>query len=52
MAPPRLHLVVPETTDQHAQRCFAAACSAGDVASEHAAGTLRIVTSLTARRQT
>ena len=40
MAPPRLHLVVPETTDQHAQRCFAAACSAGDVASALAPGDL------------
>jgi len=40
MAPPRLHLVVPETTGQHAIRCFAAACAAGDVASALAPGDL------------
>jgi thiamine-phosphate pyrophosphorylase len=40
MAPPRLHLVVPETTGQHATRCFAAACEAGDVASALAPGDL------------
>ena len=40
MAPPRLHLVVPETTGQHALRCFAAACAAGDVASALAPGDL------------
>jgi thiamine-phosphate pyrophosphorylase len=40
MAPPRLHLVVPETTGQHAIRCFTAACEAGDVASALAPGDL------------
>ncbi|WP_119387831.1 thiamine phosphate synthase [Taklimakanibacter lacteus] len=40
MAPPRLHLVVPETTSQHAIRCFTAACAAGDVASVLAPGDL------------
>ncbi len=40
MAPPRLHLVVPETTGQHAIRCFTAACAAGDVASAFAPGDL------------
>jgi thiamine-phosphate pyrophosphorylase len=40
MAPPRLHLVVPVTTGQHAVRCFTAICSAGDVASVLAPGDL------------
>ena len=40
MAPPRLHLVVPETTSQHAIRCFTAICAAGDVASALAPGEL------------
>lgn len=40
MAPPRLHLVVPVTTSQHAIRCFAAVCAAGDVASAVAPGDL------------
>jgi len=40
MAPPRLHLVVPETTGQHALHCFTAACAAGDVASVLAPGDL------------
>jgi thiamine-phosphate pyrophosphorylase len=40
MAPPRLHLVVPETTGQHAIRCFTAICAAGDVASALAPGDL------------
>lgn len=40
MAPPRLHLVVPETTGQHAIRCFTAACAAGGVASALAPGDL------------
>lgn len=40
MAPPRLHLVVPETTGQHAIRCFTAICAAGDVASALAPGGL------------
>jgi thiamine-phosphate pyrophosphorylase len=38
--PPRLHLVVPVTTAEHATRCFAAACEAGDVASALAPGDL------------
>jgi thiamine-phosphate pyrophosphorylase len=40
MAPPRLHLVVPETTGQHAIRCLAAICAVGDVASALAPGEL------------
>lgn len=40
MAPPRLHLVVPETTGQHAIRCFSAICAAGDVASALSPGDL------------
>jgi thiamine-phosphate pyrophosphorylase len=40
MAPPRLHLVVPETTAEHAMRCFTAICAAGDVASALAPGEL------------
>lgn len=40
MAPPRLHLVVPETTSQHAVHCFTAICDAGDVASALAPGDL------------
>jgi thiamine-phosphate pyrophosphorylase len=40
MAPPRLHLVVPITTGQHASRCFAAICAVGDVASALAPGDL------------
>lgn len=40
MAPPRLHLVVPETTSQHAIRCLTAICAAGDVASALAPGGL------------
>jgi thiamine-phosphate pyrophosphorylase len=37
---PRLHLVVPVTTGQHAIRCFTAICAAGDVASALAPGDL------------
>ena len=40
MAPPRLHLVVPVTTAEHAVRCFTAICAAGDVASALAPGDL------------
>ena len=40
MAPPRLHLVVPVTTGEHAIRCFSAICAAGDVASALAPGEL------------
>jgi thiamine-phosphate pyrophosphorylase len=40
MAPPRLHLVVPDTSGEHAFRCFAAICAAGDVASALAPGEL------------
>jgi thiamine-phosphate pyrophosphorylase len=40
MVPVRLHLVVPETTGEHAIRCFTAICAAGDVASALAPGEL------------
>jgi thiamine-phosphate pyrophosphorylase len=40
MAPPRLHLVVPEIASEHAISCFTAACAAGDVASALAPGDL------------
>lgn len=50
MTPPRLHLVIPETTGPHAISCFAAACAAGDIASALAPGDLvAALTSLAAQ---